>query len=261
MKAYLDLLTDIVNFGSQKHPTRVESGLTKNGTIGLPHLIFKHDMRNGFPLVTTRKINWYALVGELRCFLKGKINNDAFMAEGCNFWTPWAREDGDLGPIYGKQWVNHGQLDHVLTALRRTPYDRRMVVSAWRPDEHDQMVLPPCHVMWNVVVYGSKLHLSWIQRSCDMPIGVPYNIASYALLQLLLCEWANLQPGTLTGLLCDAHIYANQLDGVSKQIGRRPLALPDVDVHFKDRDDFRSWDCDLINYNHHPHISFGEVEV
>ena len=260
MKAYLDLLTEIMDFGYEKHPTRVESGLTKNRTIGLPHLVFQHDMARGFPLVTTRKINWEALVGELRCFLQGETNNNAFKAAGCNFWSPWAREDGDLGPIYGSQWLDHEQFSHVLESLRESPHDRRMVVSAWRPDEHFLMVLPPCHVMWNVVVYEETLNLAWVQRSCDMPIGVPYNIASYGLLQLLLCKWSGLKPGTLTGLLCDAHIYVNQMEGVREQLKRPYLQLPRVEVSFKN-EYFRSWECELHGYYSHPHIDFGEVEV
>lgn len=261
MKAYLDLLEHIMVFGVPKHPTRAESGATKNSTIGCPNLVFRHNMQEGFPLITTRRISWKSLVGELRCFLEGQTHNEAFVEAGCNFWTPWAGDDGDLGPIYGKQWVNHGQLNHVLTSLRETPYDRRMVVSAWRPDEHSEMVLPPCHVMWNVVVYGDTLHLSWVQRSCDMPIGVPYNIGSYALLQLLLCAWSGLTPGTLTGILCDAHIYANQIKGVKEQLHRSKGELPTVTVGFSDLNNFNSWTCHLDGYYPGSSIDFGDVEV
>lgn len=262
MRQYLDLLRRIRTAGKPKHPTRAESGATVNATIGLPNLHFSHDLsEEGFPLLTTRELNWQALVGELRSFLLGHDNHRQFKVNGCGFWKPWAREDGSLGPVYGVQWNRHGQLDHVLKCLRERPTDRRMVVSAWRPDEHDQMVLPPCHLMWIVTPYDGRLNLSWIQRSCDFPIGVPYNIASYALLTHLLAEWSGLVPGQLDCIFCDAHIYENQMVGVDEQLSREVHVPAVLQCEFTDSGDFHSWLCRLDNWNPQPNISFGKVEV
>jgi thymidylate synthase len=246
-----------------KHPSRAESGETQNPTIGLPNLHFTHDMADGFPLLTTRRIAWKNMVGELRTFLEGRANGRDFKDNGCNFWGPWAalHPEGELGPVYGAQWVAHGQLDHVLKCLRERPEDRRMVVSAWRPDEHWQMALPPCHFAWVVTPYGGKLNVSWFQRSCDFPVGVPYNIASYGLLTLLLAAWADMEPGQIDCIFCDAHIYTNQLDGVDEQLSRIPRTLPKVTVGFDDHRDFLSWDAKLEGWNPYPDVDFGDIEV
>lgn len=262
MRQYLDLLAKIRHEGTPKHPSRVESGDTKNATIGLANLHFSHDLQYGFPLLTTRRLPWNNIVGELRSFLLAHDTHDQFSANGCNFWKPWAdKNDGNLGPIYGVQWNRHGQLEHVLDCLRNRPSDRRMVVSAWRPDEHAEMVLPPCHLMWVVTPYNGRLNLSWIQRSCDFPIGVPCNIASYALLTHILAEWAGMKPGTIDCIFCDAHIYTNQFSGVDEQLSRRPSELPRLSVKFEDENDFHTWRPLLENWRPQPNINFGEVEV
>jgi thymidylate synthase len=257
MKQYLDLLKLILTKGTLKHPTRAKSGATKNATIGLPNLHFSHNLADGFPLLTTRKLAWKGLVGELRTFLLGKSKSQDFRDNGCKFWDPWGEE---LGPIYGVQWNNHNQLNHVLGCLRYRTTDRRMVVSAWRPDEHHKMVLPPCHLMWVVTPYDDVLNLSWIQRSCDFPIGVPYNIASYALLTHLLATWADMTPGNISCIFCDAHIYMNQLAGVKEQLKRVPKKLPSMRI-IMDYDDFNNWSCVLSNWKPSSNIDFGEVEV
>lgn len=261
MQQYLRLLNEIYNHGLMKHPVRVESGRVSQSTMGLANLFFDHDLRNGFPLLTTKKMNWTAAVGELRSFLSGCTNNRDFQQNGCNFWSPWARDDGDLGPIYGAQWNAHGQLQHVLNCLKNRLPDRRMVVSAWRPDEHQRMVLPPCHLMWVVTTYENQLSLSWLQRSCDFPIGVPYNIASYGLLAELLAAWGGFQATNLSAIFCDAHIYQNQLDGVVEQLARHPTELPKVKVSFDDPSNFHSWQVELVDYRPQSAISFGEVVV
>lgn len=261
MKQYLDMLRNIRDNGTRKQPTRIESGETKNATIGLPNLHFSHNLQDGFPLLTTRKLNWKALSGELRSFILGQDNHADFAANGCGFWKPWALPDGSLGPVYGVQWNRHGQLAHVLDCLRNRPTDRRMVVSAWRPDEHSEMVLPPCHLMWIVTPYDGKLNLSWIQRSCDFPIGVPYNIASYALLTHLLAAWAEMEVGQLDCIFCDAHIYDNQLVGVCEQLSRSPVEMPTLECWFEDDDDFNSWQAEVHGWKPMLNISFGEVEV
>lgn len=272
MKTYLDMLRLIRETGTEKHPTRVESGKTTNPTIGLPGIHFTHDLADGFPLLTTRKLPWKNIVGELRSFLEGCTTQAEFEANGCSvFWKPWSNnlfnrgigdyKQGDLGPIYGRQWNNHGQLAHVLESLIINPTDRRMVVSAWRPDEHDQMALPPCHVMWIVTPYNGRLNLSWYQRSCDFPIGVPCNIASYALLTHILAKWAGMEPGRIDCIFCDSHIYTNQLDGVNEQLNREPGTLPTVDVRFFNEGVFNTWAVDLHGYKPLSNIQFGEVEV
>jgi len=260
MKQYLDLLNQCYN-GRRKHPSRASSGQTTNSTTGCANLHFSHDLQNGFPLLTTRKVAWKGLIGELRSFLNGDSNEKDFAGNGCNFWKPWARDNGDLGPIYGVQWNRHGQLDHVLDCLRNRPTDRRMVVSAWRPDEHQDMVLPPCHVMWAVTMYHNRLSLAWMQRSCDFPIGVPYNIASYALLTHVLAAWAEMEVGTIDCIFCDAHVYDNQKEGVVEQLLRVPTSLPEIHVGFRDPGNFFSWDVELCDYDPQPAINFGKVEV
>lgn len=277
MISYLEMLRLIRDTGTEKHPTRKESGKTINPTIGLPSIHFTHDLDDGFPLLTTRKLPWKNIVGELRSFLEGCDTQTEFEANGCTFWKPWADnlsrrvvlnpesdrtyEPGDLGPIYGKQWNNHGQLTHVLTSLISNPTDRRMVVSAWRPDEHHRMALPPCHVMWIVTPYNGRLNLSWFQRSCDFPIGVPCNIASYALLTHILAAWAGMKPGKIDCIFCDSHIYTNQLEGVDEQLNREPGMLPSISVDFLNKGVFNSWTVDLQGYHPQKNISFGEVEV
>lgn len=265
MDSYLHRLNLIFNYGTPKHPSRQESEnkdkLTTNSTIGIPNILFNHELEHGFPLLTTRKINWQGLVGELRSFLEGKSNNKDFEDNGCNFWKPWARKDGDLGPVYGVQWNKYNQLSHVLYCLRNRPTDRRMVVNAWNPPDHPSMVLPPCHLMWVVTVYDNYVNTAWIQRSCDFPIGVPYNIGSYALLTHLLASWAGMKPGSISCIFCDAHIYENQMQGVKKQLKRKPKALPNIRVWFEDNSNFNSWQCSLDNYEPQSHINFGELEV
>lgn len=264
MKKYLDLLDKIYHSGFRKQPHRKESGSVSQATLGLPCLHFVHDLYEGFPILTTRRLPWKNIQGELRAFIDGCDHNQHFVDRGCTFWTPWAREDGSLGPIYGVQWNRHGQMQHVLDALRNNPTDRRMVVSAWRPDEHDAMVLPPCHVLWIVTVYGHRLHMHVTQRSADFPIGVPCNIASYALLLELLSAWAGILPGILDLTFVDAHIYANQLQGVEVQLQRKPRLLPRVQsIVFRDKNNFRSWEnVELEGWDPMPNdIDFGEVVV
>lgn len=263
MKSYLDLLDKIVLFGLEKAYTRAEDAETasRQKTVGLSNVVWQHDLATGFPLLTTRRMPWQGIVGELRAFLDGCTRVEEFRDRGCRFWDPWARPDGSLGPIYGAQWRAHGQLDWVLSALRKGGTDRRMVVSAWRPDEHRNMALPPCHVTWGVSVYGGALSLTWFQRSADFPLGVPCNIASYALLAELLAAWGGFKARGLCGVFLDAHVYERQIDGVETLLGRNPGRLPTVDVKFWRPDDFFSWDVFLHDYRPQPPISFGEPEV
>jgi len=260
MQAYLNLLREIREHGMHKVPVRVAEGRTVEPTYGLPNLHFEHNLADGFPLLTTRRLAWVNMRGELRSFLEGRTTLAGFHQNKCVFWDKWAREDGTLGPVYGAQWLAHGQLDHVLKCLRESPYDRRMVVSAWRPDEHKYMVLPPCHILFCVTVYNSHVNLAWIQRSCDFPVGVPYNIASYALLCHLFAKWAGLKPGKISALFCDAHIYHNQIEQVDVQLRRVCRKLPEVSVGFVDDNNFNSWTASLFDYIPYPPLDFA-VEV
>ena len=290
MQSYLDMLRQIRDHGTAKHPTRAESGATVNPTIGIPSVHFTHDLADGFPLLTTRPMAWRNIVGELRSFLEGRTTQAEFEANGCKvFWKAWSNnlhdrgivnpdtgevfKPGDLGRIYGYQWVANGQLHHVLNCLLNRPTDRRMVVSAWRPDEHHLMALHPCHYEWCVTPYDGKLNLSWKQRSCDFPKGVPANIASYALLAHILAAWAGLEPGKIDCIFCDSHIYQNQLDGVAEWLDRTPGSLPRVEIEFRQpvpdvklggqfMDTLYSWDVKLIGYEPQtPQINFGDTEV
>jgi thymidylate synthase len=258
MYEYIEPMKNILRHGTPKLATREESG-AEMPTIGLPNVHFTFDLARGFPLVTTRRINYKQTFGELRSFLEGATNVEDFKDNGCDFWNPWAKEGGDLGPIYGATWSRFGQLDHVLHSLRNNPGDRRMVVSAWRPDEHYRMALPPCHMMWVVTPYNGRLNLSWIQRSADWPVGVPHNIASYALLSHLLSAWSGLAPGSLDCIFCDAHIYKNQIEKAEDQISRYCVPLPTLELRTSDTD-FWDWEADVVEYMPHPPIKY-EVTV
>lgn len=258
MKRYIDIMANILEANQEKVATRKEDH-EPMPTIGLANQHFSHNLQNGFPLLTTRRIHYKQTFGELRAFLEGKDTQEGFAQSGCTFWDQWAFDDGSLGPIYGVQWNRHSQMEHVLDCLRNRPTDRRMVVSAWRPDEHHQMCLPPCHLMWVVTPYGGKLNLSWIQRSCDWPVGVPHNIASYALLSHLLARWARLEPGTIDCIFCDAHVYKNQIDFARSQCIRSPKTLPTLCLRSSPTD-FHDWEADVQGYVYHPAIKY-EVTV
>lgn len=258
MHQYLITMRDILHFRQEKVATRAESD-SEMPTIGMANVHFQHDLSCGFPLITTRSIPWKQTFGELRSFLMGHDHVGQFQDNGCNFWDPWAREDGTLGPIYGVVWNRFSQLAHVVDCIRSRQTDRRMVVSAWRPDEHDDMVLPPCHLLWCVTIYDGRLNLSWIQRSADWPVGVPHNICSYALLAHLLAKWAGLKPGSLDAIFCDAHVYKNQIEQAEMQLVRQPRDLPQLHVRAS-ATDFHDWEATVLNYNPHPPIKY-EVTV
>jgi thymidylate synthase len=322
MKQYLDLVRSVLEKGTEKLPERKLEGGRKldNSTIGLPNQVFSHDMADGFPLLTTKKMGLKTIAIELEGFIKGITSKKWYKDRGCNIWNEWANPEkvtesiygeydfdpdimkqaqlveDDLGPIYGYQWRNFGQkygekswlddsgisikgfdqLKNVVDTLTSHPADRRMVCSAWNPNQMHMMALPPCHFAWVVTVYDNKLNLCWCQRSCDLALGVPFNIASYALLLKLLAKHADLAEGNLTGILIDCHIYKNQIEGMKEQIKREPRPLPKVYIpdhvstivkqatsnrHF----DWNFWDWDhtqlvLQDYNPHPPIKM-EVTI
>jgi thymidylate synthase len=275
MKTYLDIVENTLYNGSWKNTRTELRALTTFGQV------FRHDMESGFPLLTTKKMAVKTMWVELEGFIKGITHKDWYQKRGCNIWDEWSNptnnDDYDLGPIYGYQWrrfnhaydpdddgclIRYDQLKEIVNTLKTDPTSRRMVCSAWNPIQMDRMALPPCHVLWNVVVIGNKLNLIWHQRSCDLMLGVPFNIASYATLLLLLCKEGNLKPGILQGTFADCHIYENQIEGAKEQILRNPNPLPTVDVgNFPCIYDWNSSDTVLNNYKSHPKINFGSIAV
>lgn len=300
MKQYLDLLRNILENGTEKLPYRKTEGRTlSNSTIGLPNLVFSHDMRLGFPLLTTKKMGLKNIAVELEFFIKGLTSKKWLQDRGCHIWDSWANpkevkrhlesieaasasrdlaqiseseakfDEDDLGHIYGFVWRNLGnfdQLKNIVDTLKESPTDRRMVCSAWSPVEFDTMALLPCHVMWIVTVYDGQLHLHWTQRSVDTLLGLPYNIASYALLLCILAKHANLEPGNLTGSLVDCHLYDNQLEVAREQLKRESRTLPKLEIPNNDGDNFDFWKWDhtqfkLTNYDPHPPLEKVSVVV
>ena len=274
MKSYLDIVQNVLDNGVWKEN---RTGLRTLTTFGE---VFRHDMESGFPLLTTKKMAVKTLWVELEGFIKGITSKKWYQDNGCKIWNEWSNpsnsDDDDLGPIYGFQWrrfnqaydendegclTKHDQLQRIVTQLRNNPTDRRMVCSAWNPVQQHKMALPPCHVLWNVVVIQDKLNLLWHQRSCDLMLGIPFNIASYATLLLLLAREAGLKPGILQGTLADCHIYDNQIDGAHEQLSRNPKDLPTVDIGHGFIFDWTSDDTTLVGYDPHPKINFGPVAV
>ena len=249
MKQYLDLLNRILTEGVHKEDR------TGTGTIS----VFGHQMRfnleEGFPLVTTKKLHLKSIIHELLWFLQGDTNVKYLQDNGVRIWNEWADENGDLGPIYGSQWRNWNgegidQLAQVVDKLKNNPNDRRMIVSAWNVSKIPEMHLPPCHMMFQFYVANGKLSCMLYQRSCDMFLGVPFNIASYALLTMMLAQVCDLEPGEFVHTLGDTHIYHNHFEQVKEQLRREPLPLPTMKLNpqVKDINDFKYEDFTLENY-------------
>ena len=270
MKQYLDIVNNVLEHGQWKE---TRTGLRALTTFGE---VFRHNMSDGFPLVTTKTMAVKTMWTELEGFIKGIVSKKWYQDRGCNIWNEWSNplgnSDDDLGPIYGYQWrrFNHvydenddgcltryDQLQQIIKTLKTNADSRRMVCSAWNPSQINRMALPPCHVLWNVVVIRDKINLVWHQRSCDLMLGIPFNIASYATLLLLLAKEANLTPGILQGTFADCHIYENHTEGAEEQILRNPNPLPTVNVgDFPCIYDWNSSDSILNNYNPHSKINF-----
>ncbi len=302
---YKEILLNVAAKGIRKNPQRGDKKLGVS-TISSFCEIFRHDMSEGFPLTSLRPIPWKSLRVELEGFIKGITQKTWYQERGCKYWDYWAspvlvkekmdkwlqdnpgaseeekesitkqfqKEISWLGPIYGFQWRYFGdnttdeadQLKTIVKTLKTNPYDRRMVCSAWNPLHLKNMALPPCHWGFNVVVLGERLNLVWHQRSIDVALGLPSNIASYALLLLLLAKTAGLQPGELVGTLADCHIYENHFDNVTTMLAREERPLPTVEIKYKYGGDFEIWnweyyDVELIGYDPHPAINMGSVFV
>ena len=259
MKQYLDLCQRVLDEGTIKHDR------TGTGTIS----VFGHQMRfhmeDGFPLLTTKKLHLKSIIYELLWFLQGDTNVRYLQEHGVRIWNEWADENGELGPIYGHQWrswpdYNGGTIDqiaNVVETIKHNPDSRRMMVSAWNVAEVEKMALPPCHCLFQFYVADGKLSLQLYQRSADIFLGVPFNIASYALLLQMMAQVTGLQCGDFIHTLGDAHIYLNHLDQVKLQLTREPRTLPKMIINpeVKDLFSFQYEDFQLEGYDPHPHIA------
>ena len=264
MKQYLDLLQRVLDHGILKEDR------TETGT----HSVFGYQMRfnlqDGFPLLTTKKLHLKSIIHELLWFLKGDTNVKYLQANGVRIWNEWADENGDLGHIYGYQWrswpdYDGGHIDQIKEAIdtiQNNPDSRRIIVSAWNVADLPQMNLPPCHAFFQFYVANGKLSLQLYQRSADIFLGVPFNIASYALLLMMVAQVTGLEAGDFVHTLGDAHIYNNHIEQVQEQLSREPRALPTMKLNpnVKSIFDFKYEDFELTDYNPHPHIA-GKVAV
>lgn len=268
MKQYLELLDRILKEGVQK------GDRTGTGTIS----VFGHQMRfnleEGFPLLTTKKLHLKSIIYELLWFLNGDTNVRYLQENGVRIWNEWADENGELGPVYGKQWrafetldkdgnrVVVDQIQDIINQLTNNPDSRRMLVCAWHPGQTDYMALPPCHTMFQFYVANGKLSLQLYQRSADTFLGVPFNIASYALLTMMVAQVTGLKPGEFIHTTGDTHLYLNHIEQAKLQLTREPRKLPVMKINpdVKNIFDFKYEDFQLVDYDPHPHIK-AEVSV
>lgn len=323
MKQYLDIVKKVLTEGKWKSPVRKEGDkwVPVDGgvrTLTCPNVVFSHDMEEGFPLLTTKRMAFKTMCVELEGFINGVTDKKWYQDRNCRIWSEWANPEAvsnfweerclhfgdnspmtpedkkfiqstemDLGPIYGSQWRNFNghygdidfhetewhlfangvyqgfdQLKNIVETLRTNPMDRRMVCSAWNPNQMHMMALPPCHTQWGCTVIGDYLHLNWSQRSVDLPIGACFNIASYALLLCLLAEIGGFKRGNLSAMWTDCHIYEHQIDGCRKQLKREPRELPELCLDgFTDIFDWTHDQVRLEGYNPMEKIDFGQIVV
>src|SRR6187455_1037672 len=252
MQQYLDLLQHILDTGSQKHDR------TGTGTISIFGYQMRFDLQKGFPLVTTKKVHTKSIIHELLWFLKGETNVRYLKENGVSIWNEWADENGELGPVYGHQWRSWpapdgrhiDQITQVLNQIRQKPDSRRHIVSAWNPAEVDKMALPPCHALFQFYVADGKLSCQLYQRSADYFLGVPFNIASYALLTHMVAEQCDLKPGEFVWTGGDTHLYSNHLEQARLQLSRVPYPLPQLLIKRKPSSifDYKFEDFEIVNY-------------
>ncbi|MDR3078918.1 MAG: thymidylate synthase [Rickettsiales bacterium] len=259
MKQYLDLLRNVLHSGRKKDDR------TGVGTLSLFGTQTRYDLSEGFPLVTTKKIHLKSIIYELLWFLRGETNIGFLREHGVRIWDEWADENGDLGPVYGKQWRDFDGVDQmaeVVATLRTNPNSRRILVSAWNPREVGKMRLPPCHSLFQFFVLDNRLSCQMYQRSADCFLGVPFNIASYSLLTLMMAQVCGMEPGEFIHTTGDTHIYLNHLDQVRLQLEREPYPPPKMLLNpsVKDLFAFGYEDFRLVDYRCHPSIR-GEVAV
>ena len=258
MKQYHDLLSHILEHGVKKEDR------TGTGTISVFGYQMRFDLSEGFPCVTTKKLHLRSIIHELLWFLKGETNIAYLKENGVSIWDEWADENGELGPVYGSQWRSWpapdgrqiDQIEQVLQQIKHNPDSRRMIVSAWNVGLIDQMALPPCHAFFQFYVAEGKLSCQLYQRSADTFLGVPFNIASYALLTMMIAQVCGLQPGEFVHTLGDAHLYSNHIEQAQLQLSREPKPLPTMRINpaIQNLFDFTYEDFELLNYDPHPHI-------
>jgi thymidylate synthase len=274
MKQYLDLLSHVLNHGIRK------TDRTGTGTLSVFGYQMRFDLQSGFPVLTTKKLHLRSIIHELLWFLKGETNLQYLHENKVSIWDEWADDQGNLGPIYGSQWRNWNndgidQISDVIELIRLNPDSRRMIVSAWNPGvlplpgksfsenvAEGRAALPPCHAFFQFYVAESRLSCQMYQRSCDIFLGVPFNIASYALLTMMVAQITGLKQGEFIHTLGDAHIYLNHVDQCRLQLTRKPFPLPVMKINPKVKSifDFRIGDFELVGYQSHPHIR-GEISV
>jgi thymidylate synthase len=258
MKQYLELMRHVRDTGARKEDR------TGTGTLSVFGHQMRFDLGEGFPLVTTKKCHLKSIIHELLWFLSGDTNVKYLQDNGVRIWNEWADEEGNLGPVYGYQWRSWptaggghiDQISRVIEQIRNTPDSRRMIVSAWNVGEIDNMALPPCHMMFQFYVADGRLSCQLYQRSADIFLGVPFNIASYALLTMMIAQVCDLAPGDFVHTLGDAHLYTNHLEQANEQLSRKPYPLPVMKINpeVKSIFDFNFEDFELVGYEAHPHI-------
>lgn len=263
-RQYLDLCKHILDHGTEKMDR------TGTGTISLFGYQMRTNLADGFPLLTTKKLSLKAIIHELLWFLKGDTNIKYLQENNVRIWNEWADENGDLGPVYGKQWrswtapngTTIDQIAGVIEEIKRNPDSRRLIVNAWNVGELKDMALAPCHCMFQFYVNNGKLSCQLYQRSADVFLGVPFNIASYALLTMMIAQVCDLEPGEFIHTFGDVHIYSNHVEQVKLQLTREPKALPKMQINpnVKSVFEFTYDDFQLVDYDAHPHIK-GEVSV
>lgn len=262
MKQYLDLLQDVMENGQDADN---RTGIYARKVFGRQA---RYDLSQGFPLVTTKKTFLKGIIYELLWLISGDTNIKFLLDNNVHIWDEWADKNGNLGPVYGHQWRNFNsqgidQIKDVIERIKKNPQDRRLIVTAWNPAQIEQMALPPCHCFFQFdVTPDGKLNCMLYQRSCDMFLGVPFNIASYALLTMMIAQVCNLKPGEFVHTLGNTHIYSNHFDQVKLQLSRAPYPLPKMKINpdVKNIDDFKFEDFELIDYQCHPTIK-GAVAV
>lgn len=264
MQTYLDLMAHVLENGTKKEDR------TGTGTLSVFGYQMRFNLADGFPLVTTKKCHLKSIIHELLWFLSGDTNIKYLKENGVRIWDEWADENGDLGPVYGEQWRawktadgrTIDQISNLIEQIKNNPDSRRHLVVAFNPGLVDEMALPPCHAFFQFYVADGKLSCQLYQRSADIFLGVPFNIASYALLTMMIAQVTGLQVGDFVHTLGDAHLYSNHLDQTREQLSRKPYPLPQMKINpdVKDIFDFKFEDFELIGYEAHPHIA-GKVAV
>lgn len=258
MKQYLDLMSDILETGAKK------ADRTGTGTLSVFGRQLRFDLAEGFPLVTTKKLHLRSIIHELLWFLKGDTNIKYLKDNGVTIWDEWADENGDLGPVYGHQWRSWpapdgrsiDQISQVIDQIKQKPDSRRHIVTAWNPAEVDKMALPPCHALFQFYVADGRLSCQLYQRSADYFLGVPFNIASYALLTYMFAQQCDLLPGEFVWTGGDVHLYSNHIEQAKQQLERKPFALPQLNIRRKAESifDYVFEDFEILNYQAHPSI-------